>query len=94
MISRLVITAGEEVRSRQLQARPGQRGADREDGFESLGGALRHVEVPLDPAQQEEPLNLLVLIGGLGLLQESARVLQPAGSDEEPAGMHVGETIG
>ena len=92
-VPRLVVATREEMRLRRFQPHPGQRGAHREDCFESLRRALRHAEAHLDSSQQEEPLNRLLVGGGTGLLEERPRVLQPAGSEEEPAGLHVGETV-
>ena len=93
MVSRLVVAACEEIGLRELQPHPGQLGPPCEDRFESLDRALRHAEAHLDPAQQEEPLDLLLLIGGPNLLEERPCMFQPAGSDEEPASLHVGEMV-
>ena len=93
MESGLVVATGEEIRLRRFQAHPGQVRAHREDRLESIGGSLRHAETHLDPSQQEEPLDRLLFGGWAGLLEERPRVLQPAGSEEEPAGLHVGEAV-
>ena len=49
-------------------------------------------ELHLDSAEQEEPLDGFLLVGGQGLLKEYPRMLQPAGPDEHPGGLHVGES--
>ena len=76
-----------------MGARRGQRGPQRENRLEPFGRTLRHAEAHLDPAQQEEPFDPLLLIGGPDPFQEHPRVLQPAGPDEEPAGLHPGEGV-
>ena len=91
MVPRLVVAAGEEIGPCELQPHPGQVGPSREDRLESLGGAPGHAELHLDLAEEEEPLDPFLVIGGPRLLQERPCVLQPAGPDEKPAGLHVGE---
>ena len=91
MAFRLVVAAGEVVRLRELQAYSGQFGPPSQDCLESLDGSAWHAELHLEPAEQEESLDRFLLVGGFGLLEECARMLEAAGPDEHPGGLHVGE---
>ena len=91
MVFCLVVVAGEVIGLREFQPHPGQFGPSIQDRLESLDGSTRHAELHLDAAEQEEPLDRFLLVGGSGLLEECARVLKPAGPDEHPGGLNVGE---
>ena len=90
-MARLVVASGEVVGPGKLEPCPGQPGPKRKNIFVAFRCPLRHAKTHLDLAEQKEPFNLFLLVGGPGLLQKGPRVFQPAGSDEEPAGLHVGK---
>ena len=91
MIARLVVASEEVVGASKLEPCPGQPGTKRKNCLEALRCPLRHAKAHLDSAEQEEPLDAFFLTGRPCRLEECSRVLQPAGSDQEPAGLQVGK---
>ena len=87
----LVVASEEVVGAGKLEPDPGQPGPKGENLLETLSRSLRHAKTHLDSAEHEEPLDSFLFTGRTCLLEEGARVLEPTGPDEEPAGLDVGK---
>ena len=89
MVPGLVVLACGVVRAGELEADPREVRADGEDGFVLFCGLARLVQAHVDRAQEEAPLDRLLLVGGFGLLQEHQRMLEAPGLHEQPGGREV-----
>ena len=94
MISGLVVARRHEVGRGELEPDARQIGAAREDCFEPPRGLARKAELHLDAPEHEETLDGLVLSVRTGLFEERAGVPQPAGLNEKPAELQVGQLRG
>ena len=79
----LVDAAQGVVDAGQFQAHPGELRSLRKDRLEPLGGPSWKAEPRLDQAEQKQPLDALLVVFGLCLLQQLVCVPYPAGSEEE-----------
>ena len=91
MVAGLAVPTGGVIGGRQFEPRRRQAGAESEDFLEAARRRPRQPEAHFDAAQHEQPRDGLVIVGGFGLFEERPSVAEPAGLEQEPAELHVGE---
>ena len=86
VIPGLVVLACGAVGAGELEPDPCEVRADGEDGFVLFRGLARPAQAHVDRAQQEAPLDRLVLVGGLGLLEQREHMLEAPLLHQQPGG--------